>query len=46
MKYKFCSIRTNVTKYDVTFAIKGEFNSQKSVATPLGVIPIILSCEV
>jgi len=23
MKYKFCSIRINVTKYVVTFAIKG-----------------------
>jgi len=23
MKYKFCSIRINVTKYDVTFATKG-----------------------
>jgi len=25
MKYKFCSIRINVTKYDVTFTTKGEF---------------------
>jgi len=23
MKYKFCSIRITVTKYDITFAIKG-----------------------
>jgi len=28
MKYKFCSIRINVTKGDVTFATKGGFNSQ------------------
>jgi len=25
MKYKFCSIRINVTKYDVTIANKGGF---------------------
>jgi len=25
MKYKFCSIHINVTKYDTTFAIKGDF---------------------
>jgi len=25
MKYKFCSIRINVTKYDVTFATKGGY---------------------
>jgi len=25
MKYKFCSIRINVIKYDVTFATKGRF---------------------
>jgi len=24
MKYKFCGIRKNVTKYDVTFSTKGE----------------------
>jgi len=24
MKYKFCSIRINVTKYDVTFVTKGD----------------------
>jgi len=23
MRYKFCSIRINITKYDVTFATKG-----------------------
>jgi len=28
MKYKFCSIRINVTKYDITFATK-ERDSQK-----------------
>jgi len=25
MKYKFCSVRINVTKYDVTFFTKGDF---------------------
>jgi len=25
MKYKFCSIHINVTKYDVTFATKGVY---------------------
>jgi len=34
MKYKFCSIRINVTKYDVTSATKGGFNPPL-VATPL-----------
>jgi len=28
MKYKFCRIRTNVTKYDVTIVTKGGFNPQ------------------
>jgi len=28
MKYKFCAIRINVTKYDVTFVTKGGFNPQ------------------
>jgi len=28
MKYKFCSIRVNATKYDVTFATKGVSNPQ------------------
>jgi len=27
MKYKFCNNHINVTKYDVTFATKGSFNS-------------------
>jgi len=27
MKYKFCSIRINAIKYDVTFATKGDSNS-------------------
>jgi len=35
MKYKFCSIRINVTKYDVTFAIKGILTFKISMATPL-----------
>jgi len=36
MKYKFCSIRINVTKYDVTFDTKGGSNSLLSpMATPL-----------
>jgi len=26
MKYKFCIIRINVTKYDVTFSTKGDSN--------------------
>jgi len=27
MKYKFCNIRINVTKYAVTFATKGDLTS-------------------
>jgi len=35
MKYKFCSIRINVTKCDVTFATKGGSNPplRRSYAT-------------
>jgi len=35
MKYKFCSIRISVTKYEVTFATKGVVTSHSRVATPL-----------
>jgi len=35
MKYKFCSICINVTKYDVTFAQKAGSNPLPPVATPL-----------
>jgi len=35
MKYKFCSIHVNATKYDVTFATKGGSNPTPPVATPL-----------
>jgi len=36
MKYKFCNIRINVTKYDVTFATKEGFLTPKPLmATPL-----------
>jgi len=30
MKYEFCSIRVNVTKYDVTFATKEVFQPPPS----------------
>jgi len=30
MKYKFCSIRINVTKYDVTFATGGSITPKSS----------------
>jgi len=33
MKYKFCRIRINVTKYDITFATKGGSNSFNAVCT-------------
>jgi len=33
-RYKFCSIRINVTKYYITFATKGESNP-KPLDTPL-----------
>jgi len=32
MKYKFCSIRINVNKYDDIFATKGGSNPQTPVA--------------
>jgi len=35
MKYKFCSIHINVTKYDVTFATKEWVLTPNPVATPL-----------
>jgi len=35
MKYRFCSIRINVTKYYVTFATKGGLTTPYPVATPL-----------
>jgi len=35
MKYKFCSIRINVTKYDVTFATKRGSKPPSVLATPL-----------
>jgi len=35
MNYKFCTIRINVTKYDVTFATKGGGFNPLPVATPL-----------
>jgi len=33
MKYRFCSIRINVTKYDITFVTKGAI--LPPVSTPL-----------
>jgi len=33
MKFKFCGIRINVTKYDVTFATKREVLTPRSYAT-------------
>jgi len=35
MKYKFCRIRINVTKYDVTFATKWGVLTPPPMATPL-----------
>jgi len=37
MKHKFCSIRINVTKYDITFATKGRDPPPPLVSTPLHV---------
>jgi len=35
MKYKFCRICINVTKYDVTFAIKEGWGVKPPGATPM-----------
>jgi len=40
MKYKFCSIRINVTKYDIIFATKGSLTSHpRGYATDWGANP-------
>jgi len=42
MKYKFCSFRINVTKYDVTFATKGVLNplTVATLLTQVAVLPL------
>jgi len=37
MKYKFCSIRINVTKYDFTFSTKGKGSKPPSRVYATGV---------
>jgi len=40
MKYKFCSIRINVTKNNVTFVTSGDSNLQQP-SSPLVVTPLL-----